>query len=145
MITEEKCYQYRLYMVDVKNIVNDEFFNDVVDTPREGTEQHKNKFSHTTSANDKYHDLPYQVAGIQRRKRYIKLSWFDQHFPDHEVIVEIDNPNSIHAFNRSEEEGHAERRCNHFRLIDLTREELYSMGVPIILDDEEEEEKEEEE
>ena len=46
-------------MVDVKNILNDEFFNDVVDTPREGTEQHKNKFSHTTSANDKYHDLPY--------------------------------------------------------------------------------------
>ena len=40
---------------------------------------------------------------------YVKLRWSDQHFPDHEVIVEIDNPNSIHAFNRSEEEGHAER------------------------------------
>ena len=63
---------------------------------------------HTTSANDKYHDLPYYVARIQRRKRYVKLRWFDRHFPDHEVIVEIDNPNSIHAFNRFEEEGHAE-------------------------------------
>ena len=40
---------------------------------------------------------------IQRRKRYVKLRWFDRHFPDHEVIVEIDNPNSIHAFNRFEE------------------------------------------
>ena len=52
--------------------------------------------------------------------------------------MEIDSPNSIHAFNRFEEEGHAERRYNNFRLIDLTREELYVMGVPAILDDEEE-------
>ena len=28
---------------------------------------------HTTSANDKYHDLPYYIARIQRRKRYVKL------------------------------------------------------------------------
>ena len=93
----------------------------------------------STSANDKYQDLPYYVARIQRRKRYVKLRWFDQHFPDHEVIVEIDNPNSIHAFNRFEEEGHAERKYNHFRLIDLTREELYAMVVPAIFDEEEEE------
>ena len=32
---------------------------------------------HTTPANDKFHDLPYYVARIQRRKRYVKLSWFD--------------------------------------------------------------------
>ena len=94
---------------------------------------------HTASANDKYHDLPYYVARIQRRKRYVKLGWFDRHFPDHEVIVEIDNPNSIHVFNRFEEEQHAERKYNHFRLIDLTREELCTMGVPAILDDDEEE------
>ena len=53
--------------------------------------------------------------------------------------VEIENPNSIHAFKRFEEEGHGARGCNHFSLIDLTREELYHMGVPAILDDEEEE------
>ena len=55
--------------------------------------------------------------------------------------MDIDNPNSIHAFNRFEEEGHAERKYNHFRLIDFTREELYAMGVPAILDDDEEEQK----
>ena len=96
-------------------------------------------WKHTTSANDKYHDLPYYIARIQRRKRYVKLRRFDRHFPDHEVIVEIDNLNSIHAFNRFEEEGYAERKYNHFRLIDLTREELYTMGIPAILDDDEEE------
>ena len=93
---------------------------------------------HTTPANDKYHDLPYYVARIQQHKRYVKLRWFDRQFSDHEVIVEIHNPNRIHAFNRFEEEGHAERIYNHFRLLNLTREELYAMGVPAILDDEEE-------
>ena len=47
---------------------------------------------------------------IMLHKRYFKLRWFDQHFPDHEVIVEINNANSIHVFNRFEEEGHAERK-----------------------------------
>ena len=63
---------------------------------------------HTTPINNKYHDLPYYVARIQRPKSYVKLRWFDRHFPDHEVIVEIDDPNSIHAINRFEEQGHAE-------------------------------------
>ena len=92
---------------------------------------------HTTSSNVKYHDLPYYVARIQKRKRYVKLRWFDRHFSDQEIIVEIDNPNSIHAFNRFEEEGHVERRYNHFRLIHLTQKEFYAMGVPAILDEEE--------
>ena len=93
---------------------------------------------HARPANDKYHVLPYYIARIQRHKRYVKLRWFDRHFTDHEIIVTIDNPNGIHAFNRFEEEGHAERRYNHLRLIDLKREELYVMGVHAILDDEEE-------
>ena len=37
----------------------------------------------TTSANDKYHDLPYYVARMQRCKRYVKLRWSNRHFPDH--------------------------------------------------------------
>ena len=52
--------------------------------------------------------------------------------------MEIDNPNSIHAFNRFEKEGHAEQKYNHFSLIDLTGEQLYAMAVPAILDDGEE-------
>ena len=92
---------------------------------------------YTTSANDKYHDLPYYIARIERRKRYVKLRWFDQHFPDHEVIVETDNANSIHAFNRFEKEKHAKRKYNPVRLIDLTQEEFYAMGVPAITDEEE--------
>ena len=51
-----------------------------------------------------------------------------------------DNPNSIHAFNRFEEEGCAERKYNHFRFLDLPREELHAMEVPAILDDDDEEE-----
>ena len=94
---------------------------------------------HTTPGNDKYHDLPYYVARIQRRKRYVKLRCFDWHFPDHEVTVEIGNQNSIDAFNRFQEEGHTEWKYNYFRLIDLTWEELNAMGVPAILDDEQEE------
>ena len=52
--------------------------------------------------------------------------------------MEIDNPNSIHTFNWFEEEEHAERKCNQFKLIDLTREELYAKGVLAIIDDDEE-------
>ena len=87
---------------------------------------------HAAPANDKFHDLPYYIARIQWRKRYVQLRWFDRHFPDNEVIVEIDNPNSTHAFNRSEEEGDAGQKYNHFRLTDLTREDLYIMGVHVI-------------
>ena len=65
---------------------------------------------HTTPANAKFHDFPYYIARIQRRKSFVKLRWFDRHFADHKVIVKIDNPNSIHAFNRFEDKGHAERK-----------------------------------
>ena len=87
---------------------------------------------HTTPENDKYHNFPYYISRIQRRKRYVKLRWLERHFPDHEVIVEINNPNSIHAFNRLEEEGHVERKYNHFRLLDLTRDDLYCRGIAAI-------------
>ena len=83
------------------------------------------------------------LQGYNRVKVCFKLRWFDRHFPDHEVIVETDKPNNIYAFNRLEKEGHAEWKYNNFRLIDLTQEELYAMGVPAPLDDEEEEKEEE--
>ena len=84
---------------------------------------------HTKPANDKFHGLPYYIARVQQRKRYVALRWFDQHFPDHEVIVQIDNPNSIYAFNPFQEEGHTERKCNHLRLIGLTQQELPSLRI----------------
>ena len=89
---------------------------------------------HSTVENDIYHKYPYYIARIQKQKRYIKLHWFDKHFPEHEVVVELDTPNAIHAFNRFEEEGHVERRYNHFSLIDLTRDNLYDMGIPAVLE-----------
>ena len=52
--------------------------------------------------------------------------------------MEIHSPKSINAFNRLEEEGHKERRYNNFMLIDLTGEELYTMGVPAILGEDDE-------
>ena len=51
---------------------------------------------------------------------------------DYEVIVEIDNPNSIHAFNILEEEEHIEHKYNHFRLLELTRDDLYRRGIAAI-------------
>ena len=36
--------------------------------------------------------------------------------------METDNPKNLQAFNWFEKDGHVERRCNHFRLIDLTRD-----------------------
>ena len=83
---------------------------------------------HTRPANDKSDDLPYYVVRLQRRKRYVKVRWFDRHLPDHEEIVEINNPNIIHTCNRFEGKGHVEQRYNHFRLTNLAREELYVMG-----------------
>ena len=50
--------------------------------------------------------------------------------------MEQDNPNSIHAFNRSDEEEHSEQKYNQFKLIELTREELCAMQVPDILKEE---------
>ena len=81
---------------------------------------------HTTSAKNKYHDLPYYISRIQHCKTYVKLRWFNQHFPDHEIIAEIHSPNSIHAFNQFKEEGHVEQKYNNFRLIDLKGEELHT-------------------
>ena len=53
----------------------------------------------------------HYIAIIQRRKRYVKLRWFDRHLPDLEAIEESAKPNSIHAFNRFEEEGQADQNA----------------------------------
>ena len=44
----------------------------------------------------------------------------------------IGNLNSVHTFNRFKEEGQVEKYKCHFRLIDLTNDDLYHMGVTAI-------------
>ena len=87
---------------------------------------------HTCEPDDKHFEYPYYISRIQRCKISTKRRWLLTQFPESEEIVVIDNPNSVHAFNRLEEEGHVERYGCHFKLIDLTREDLYDMGVPAI-------------
>ena len=85
---------------------------------------------HTTEAEDRHFNFPYYIARIQRRKLATKRRWTFKKFTISEEIVVINNPNSIHAFNRLEEQGHINRYKCHFRLVDLTREDLYDMGIP---------------
>ena len=87
---------------------------------------------HTTDGDDKHSEYPYYISCLQRRWISTKRLWLLDKFPNSEEIVVIDNPNSVHAFNRFEDEGHVERYKCHFRLVDLTREDLYDMGVPAI-------------
>jgi len=87
---------------------------------------------HTCEHDDRHFEYPYYISRIQRRKIPTKRRWLLEQFPRSEEIVIIDNPNSVHAFNRFEEEGHVERFGCHFKLVDLTREDLYEMGVPAI-------------
>ena len=46
------------------------------------------------------------------------------------MIEELDNVNSVHAFNRFEEEGYAECFQCHLRLLDLPRDALYAFATP---------------
>ena len=56
-------------------------------------------------------------------------------YPHYRFIVEeLDNTNSIHAFNQLEEEGHIERFQCHSRLDDFARDPLYALGTPTIQD-----------
>ena len=87
---------------------------------------------HTCEPDDKHFEYPYYISRIQRRVISTKRRWLLDQFPDSEEIVVIDNPNSVHAFNRLEEEGHVERYGCHFKLIYLSREDLYDLGVPAI-------------
>ena len=85
---------------------------------------------HTCENNDDHFEYPYYISRIQKRAISTKRRWLSDKFPDSEEIVAIDNPNSIYRFNRLEEEEHVERYGCHFKLVDLTREDLYEMGIP---------------
>ena len=55
-------------------------------------------------------------------------------FPGSEEIVVIATLNSLQEFNNFDEEGHVERYKCDFRLIYVTSNYLYDMGIPAIED-----------
>ena len=88
-----------------------------------------------TPEEDEFYEYPYYIARIQRRFISTKRRWFKAQNPHHRFIMEeLDNMNSIHAFNRFKEEGHVERFQCHFRLADLARDALYALVMPTIHD-----------
>ena len=89
----------------------------------------------TTPKEDEFYEYPYYIARIQRQFISTKIRWFRAQYPHHRFIIEeLDNANSIHAFNKSEGEGHVEPFKCHFRLVDLARNALYALGTPAIHD-----------
>ena len=87
----------------------------------------------TAPEEDEFYEYPYYIARIQRRFININRRWFKAQYPHHRfVIEEMDNANSVHTFNRSEEEGYVERFQCHFRLVDLPRDALYALATPVI-------------
>ena len=89
----------------------------------------------TAPKEDEFYDYPYYIAGIQRRFINTKRRCFRAKCPYHRFIVEeLYNANSIHAFNRFEEESHVERFQCHFRLVDLARDTLYALDTHTIND-----------
>ena len=61
----------------------------------------------TAPEKDEFYEYPYYIARIQRRFISTKRRSFSAQYPHHRFIIEeLENANSIHAFNRFEEEGH---------------------------------------
>ena len=79
----------------------------------------------STPEDDEFHEYPYYIARIQRRLSANKRKWFQKQYPNHRIIVDaIDNPNSIHSFNRFEENKNIEKFYCHFRLVGISLHEL---------------------
>ena len=64
----------------------------------------------TTPKEDEFYEYPYYIARIQWWFISTKRRWFKVQYSHHRFIIieELDNANSIHAFNRFEEEGYVE-------------------------------------
>ena len=87
----------------------------------------------TIPEEDEFYEYPYYIVRIQRRFISTKTQWFRAQYRHHRFIIEeLNNANSIHAFNRFEEGGHVERFQCHFRLADLACDALYALGMPTI-------------
>ena len=87
----------------------------------------------TAPEGDEFYEYPYYIARIQGRFIDTKRLWFKAQYSHHRFIMEeLDNANSIHAFNRFEEKGYVERFQCHFRLVDILRDTLYASVTPVI-------------
>ena len=87
----------------------------------------------TAPEEDEFYEYPYYIARIQQRFITTKRRWFKAQYPHHRSIIqELDNVNSIHAFNRFEEKGYVERFQYHFRLVDISRGALYALAMSSI-------------
>ena len=87
---------------------------------------------YTSKDNNKHFDYPYYIVCIQRHAITTKRKWLQEKLPKRKEIVVDVNPNSVHAFNQFKEEDHIESCKFHFRLNDLTRDDLYDTAVPVI-------------
>ena len=82
---------------------------------------------------DEFYEYPYYIARIQWRFINTKRRWFKAQYPHHRFIIEeLDNTNSIHAFNRFEKTGYVERFQCQFRLVDIPCDVLYALAMPAI-------------
>ena len=89
----------------------------------------------TTPEEDQFNEYPYYTVRIQRRFISTKSRWFRAQYPHHRFIIEeLDSANSIHAFNRFEEERHVEPFQCHVRLFDLARDAQYALATATIHD-----------
>ena len=58
---------------------------------------------------DEFYEYPYYIGRITLWFITTKRRWFKAQYPHHRLIIEeLDNANSIHAFNRFEKKGHVE-------------------------------------
>ena len=87
----------------------------------------------TAPEEDEFYVYPYYIARIQQRFISTKRQWLRAQYPHYRFIIEeLDNTNSIHAFNRFEEKECVERFHCHFRLVDIPRVALYALVTLVI-------------
>ena len=87
----------------------------------------------TAPEEDEFYEYPYYIARIQRRFITTKKRWFKAQYPHHRFIIEeLDNANSIHAFDRFEDKRYVERFQCHFRLVDIPSDVFYALATPAI-------------
>ena len=85
------------------------------------------------SKEDEFYEYPYNILRVQRRFINTKRRWFKAQYLHHRFIIgELENANSIHAFNRSDEKGYVERFQCHFKLVDIPRDALFALVTPAI-------------